>query len=84
VDDREAQTQEAHSGGVLSMKREEARSIIDEARQDRRLDAELDSRWTLRHKNAYHVKLTLRKFQTSITAKRSGDWQEIKQLWKDL
>lgn len=67
------------------MKFDQAQQVIDEASQDKRLNVELDARRTRKNTTGgYRVKVTLRKFQTSITATKPEDWQEIRQLWQDL
>lgn len=67
------------------MKRDQAQHILEEAKQDERLDVELDTRKTsTAHTGGYRVRLFLRKFQTRMVAKQPEDWPLIKDLWEGL
>jgi hypothetical protein len=67
------------------MKLDQAQHIVEEAKQDGRLDVKLDARKTsTAHVGGYRVSLFLRKFQTRMVAKQPEDWQLIKDLWAGL
>jgi hypothetical protein len=67
------------------MTKEAAMLIIEEASQDKRLTAVLDTKRTSQHhQGGYKVKLRLCRRDCNITITKAEDWPVTKDLWQGL
>lgn len=68
------------------MKQEEANSVIDLARQDDRIVAELDAQHAKRYRNGdgYRVRLTLRSKQRVIYLNQPDQLPSVFDAWNEL
>ena len=65
------------------MREPEAQAILDEVSQDRRIQAQMLTRYVKPSGNGYRIKLMLRKSRI-LTIRLPEEWHDIKCIWSGL
>jgi hypothetical protein len=65
------------------MKKIEAQAVMQDASQDKRIEAQLSTRYVQASGNGYRVTLVLRKLRV-VTIRLPEEWESIKTVWSDL
>lgn len=67
------------------MTKEAAEAIVNEAKQDKRLEVAIDTKRTSPHHNGgYKVHVRLRKKDCNLIIKRPDDWPVVRDMWQGL
>jgi hypothetical protein len=65
------------------MKKQEADAILQDVSLDRRIQAQVDTRYVRASGNGYRVQLVLRKLRV-VTIRGFEEWPDVKKAWTEM